>query len=392
MAEGRTLAPVTRDELRAFLEETSGPAVSLYQPAARAGKEAEGNPLRFKNLLAHTEERLDGTGLDRHRAQALLEPLRALLSDADFWSRPQDGLAVLATPTQLRTFWLGYPVPEKAVVGSNPYVVPLLPALTGNQLFFILALSMASVRLLRASLHGCEEIDLSGVDMPHSLAEALRYDDFEKTELQHHPSAHAGVGGGRHIFHGHGPGSEDHKEEIARYFHGVAGGLRDLLGSDRAPVVIAAVDYLHPLFKSASGFRNILEPGIEGNPDPLSAKELHRRALPMVKAHLEANLRDLIERCGSLQGSGRASDDLTHVLEAAHQGRIEALIVKEGAEVHGSFTPGDGKAEIHDEARPGDEDLIDLAVRQTLLHSGEAYLVEPGLMPAGTDVCALFRF
>lgn len=392
MAEGRTLAPVTRDELRALLEKTSGPAVSLYQPAARAGKEAEGNPLRFKNLLAQAEEGCERLGLDRQRSNQLLDPLRDLLGDGAFWGRPKDGLAALSTPEGVLTCWLPYDVPEKAVVAHSPYVVPLLPALDGNRHFFVLALSMNTVRLLRATAHSCEEIDLSGIDMPHSLAEALRFDDFERTDLQHHPSAHASAGGGRHIFHGHGPGSEDQKEEIARYFQGVWAGLRDLLASERAPLVVAAVDYLHPLFRATSDYRNILEPGIEGNPDGLSAKDLHARALPLVQAHRDAGLRAMLERSGSLQRSGRASDDLSEVLEAAHQGRVDTLLVKKGAEVHGTFVAGDGKAEIHDEPQPGDEDLIDLAVRQTLLHSGEAHLVGTELMPAGTDACALFRF
>lgn len=392
MAEGRTLAPVTRDELRTLLEKTSGPAVSIYQPAARAGKEAEGNPLRFKNLLAQAEEQCERFGLDRHKSNELLDPLRDLLADTAFWGRPQNGLAALSTPEGVLSVWLSYNVPEKAVTAPSPYVVPLLPALAGNERFYILALSMNAVRLLRATLHGCEELDLSGIDMPHSLAEALRFDDFERTELQHHPSAHASAGGGRHIFHGHGPGSEDLKEEIARYFHGVWAGLRDLLATERAPLVVAAVDYLHPLFKATSDYRNILEPGIEGNPDGLSAKELHAKALPLIQAHLDAGLSALVERCGSLQGSGRASDDLREVLEAAHQGRVDTLLVRQGAEVHGTFTPGNGKAEIHDEPRTGDEDLIDLAVRQTLLHSGDAHLARAELMPAGTNVCALFRF
>jgi hypothetical protein len=48
--------------------------------------------------------------------------------------------------------------------------------------------------------------------------------------------------------------------------------------------------------------------------------------------------------------------------------------------------------EEHQEERPGDDELLDLAATQTLLHGGAVYGVEPDEVPDGQLVAAVYRF
>lgn len=71
---------------------------------------------------------------------------------------------------------------------------PLLPLLSGDGRFYILALSQNELRLLQATRYSVSEVDLEGV--PESLSTALRYDVPEES-LQWHTSGRAGTAGKR---------------------------------------------------------------------------------------------------------------------------------------------------------------------------------------------------
>jgi len=48
--------------------------------------------------------------------------------------------------------------------------------------------------------------------------------------------------------------------------------------------------------------------------------------------------------------------------------------------------------ELHDQAAPGDEDLLDLAAARTFLNNGIMYTVRPEDVPDGTPLAAVFRY
>jgi Bacterial archaeo-eukaryotic release factor family 7 len=317
--------------------------------------------------------------------------MRLLLERGDFWRGHLDGLAVFSAPDYLRAFKLPVAFDELVVTGESAHVTPLLKAV-GDEAFYILAISQGSVRLVRASRYGSEEIDLSSVDMPRSLDEAMRYDDFEKTNLQRHPTQRRSDTGGRTLQHGHGPGDADLKNEILRYFQAVDSGLSKLLAGESAPLVVAAVDYLIPLFRQANNYPALVEKGIEGNPELLSPDQLHERARPIVEPLLRTSVIRLNERFGNALGTGLASCDLAVVLGAAYGNRVESLLVCDKERRWGIFDLTSESLELHDEPQGADVELIDLAVRQTVLHGGTVYVVEREQMPCEDPVAAVFRF
>jgi hypothetical protein len=396
------LGGLTHDDLRGLLVERKGPAVSIFLPTERVAVAAEQNSVRLKNLIGRASERLAARRLRKTDACALLAPLKGLISDATFWRRRLDGLAVFRTPDLFAAHRLPFATDELVVVGEHLHTKPLLPALIEGH-YYVLALSQGAVRLLRATRYGVEEIDLQGLGIPQNLAEALRYDDLQKPELQHHPTmppggraeagpASAGRGGGRrrHAFHGHGEGGEDLKVEILRYFHGVDAGISRLLAGERAPLVLAGVDFLHPLYRQASSYQFILERGLEGNPEQLSAAQLHERTLPLVEEHFRAPLQAARARYGNAVGTGLTSSDLPEVLVGAHGGRVDSLWLRRGEESWGRFDAASGAVATSPEQ--ADEDLFDLAARQTILHRGHVWLVDPEDMPAAEGCAALFRY
>jgi Bacterial archaeo-eukaryotic release factor family 7 len=153
------------------------------------------------------------------------------------------------------------------------HLKPLLPLLAGDGRFYVLALSQNEVRLLGASRYSTDEVKL-GDDVPESLADALKLDEPEK-QLQFHTGSSGDGGAGRSaVFHGHGA-KDDSKDNILRYFRKIDRGLRDVLKGQEAPLVVAGVDYLLPIYREANTYSGLVEEGTTGNPEELSVEELH---------------------------------------------------------------------------------------------------------------------
>jgi hypothetical protein len=363
-------------------------------PTHRAGREIQQDPIRLKNLLGEAEERLLAGGLRTSKAQELLEPAEKLLQDSLFWQRQSDGLAIFLSSGEFRYYRLPFDFEELVVVTDRFHIKPLLPLLSGDGRFYVLALSQNEVRLLQGTRYSVSEVALEGA--PESLAEALRYNDPEK-RLQFHTSTITPGGKGERpaIFHGHGVASaDDPKDYISRYFHQVDETLQDLLRDEQALLVLAGVDYLHPIYKEANAYPYVVDEGIEGNPEELSAEELHERAWAIVQPLFLAAQTEAAAQYRQLAGAGseQASNDLKEVVPAAYHGRVETLFVAVGLQQWGTFDPETNTVRVHEEAEPGDEDLLDFAAVQALLNSGTVYAVEPEKVPDEAPLAALFRY
>jgi hypothetical protein len=386
-----TIDAVARDELRLLAEIQGQPCVSIYMPTHRVTPEAQQDPIRLKNLLVEAEKRLVAQGLRTPEARALVGMANDLLPRSSFWQHQADGLAVLLAPEVFRYYQLPYEVDELMVVGRRLHLKLLLRLLRPDGQFFVLALSQNQVRLLEGSRHAVREVDLANV--PQSLAEALKYDVLEK-QVQFHTVGPAGGRGGTPMFHGHGEGADDTKSRILRYFHQIDDGLREWLGPSTAPLVLAGVEYLHPLYREANNYPSLVAEGLYGNPDELRAGELHARAWDIVRPIIIQTREADVDRFRQLAGTADplGATNVTEIAPAAHFGRVDTLFVRMGSQQWGRFDPGSGEVELLDQPSTDAEDLLDLAAVQTYLNGGTVYVVPAEQMPGPEPVAAIFRY
>ncbi|MGH7391517.1 MAG: hypothetical protein ACREM3_18960 [Candidatus Rokuibacteriota bacterium] len=383
---------VTRESLEDLVERQEKPCVSIYQPTHRAGPDtrayAQEDPVRFKNLLREAGQRLTAGGVRSRAAQDLLQPARRLLDDPLFWQYQSDGLAVFLAPDTMRTFRVPFRFDELVVVAERFHVKPLLALLTGDGLFYVLALSQNEVRLLAGTRDHMGEVELP--DAPRSLAEALRYDDPER-QLQFHTGTPAGGDRRAAMFHGQGTGIDDAKKNILRFFQQLDRAVVNVIRGASVPLVLAAVDYLMPIYREANTHPSLLGEGISGNPEGVRSQDLRARAWPLVEPHFRRGREEAIARYRSLHGTGRTSDDVREAVLAAWDGRVDVLFVALGVRAWGTFAPDTRTVELGDEA-PGHEDVLNLAAIQTVLNRGTVYAVPPAEMPDATPVAALLRY
>ncbi|MHB1294673.1 MAG: baeRF7 domain-containing protein [Anaerolineae bacterium] len=386
------MALLSLEELQSLWETHDGWCVSLYAPMVRVGQETAQNRIRVKNLLDEAEERLIAAGLRRPEAKALLAPAETLAPDETFWNHQSDVLALFLSAGDMRAYRLPLYLEPMVTIGMRFHIKPLLPLLSNDGRFFVLTLSQHGARLLEGTRDTLVEVQ----DMPEDLEEALRLDDFPE-ELQFHTqSASPGLsGGGRPaIFHGHGGGEDETKRLIAQYLGRIDTTLSPLLADEQAPLVLAGVEYLHPIFREASSYNHLVRAGIEGSPDDISDDALHARAWRIVEPLFTEERRQAEERFRRLSGEGHetAISDLAGVVAAAHYGRVEALFVATDAQRWGTFDENALEVVQHDEPEPGDEDLLELAAIQTLRNRGIVYADERSRLPGNGEIAALLRY
>lgn len=382
---------LSRAELEALMRPRHGYCVSIYAPMVQAGPETQQNPIRFKNLLRRAGEALEERGLKPRDAERFLAPAAGLLDDTPFWLHQSSGLAVFVADGFFRHYRLPVEVRELAVVEDRFHLKPLLPLLSGDGRFHILALSQKRVRLLEATRHSVRELDLG--DLPTSLNEAVGY-EVEETHLQFHTGTAGRTGAGVRpaIYHGQGGGEDDAKLEIQKFFNLLDRGIGALVADRNAPLVLAGVEFLLPLYRQVSDHPHVVEGGVPGNPDELPAEELHRRAWPVVEPEFTRDQEEARRRFRELLGTGQASSQLEEVLAAAHDGRVDALFVALGTRRWGSFDPERRTVELSAHNGPGTEDLVDLAALRTLLTGGTVYAVAPEHVPQHAAVAAVYRY
>ncbi|MHC5010009.1 MAG: baeRF7 domain-containing protein [Planctomycetota bacterium] len=376
-------------ELEDLITRRDGPCVSIYMPTHRAGREVQQNPIRLKNLLREAEDGLEAMGMPQTDARTLLAPAHKLLTDKQFWEHQNDGLALFMAEDWRRGYRLPVAFEEKAIVGRRFHVKPLLPLLCCDGRFFILALSQNEVRLLEGSRFTVGSVDLEGV--PADLAEALRFDDPEKS-VQYHSGT---TQGGRRAagYHGHGTVESTEKDNLLRYFRRIDKGLVKMLEGERAPLVLAGVEHYFPIYREANNYAQLMERGVPGSPDVLTAEALHARAWEVVAPIFHAAQETAVARYERAAGTGKTSRQVEEIALAAHHGKVDVLFVALGKQCWGRFEDDNGGlAVVHREAEPGDLDLLDFAAARTFRSGGTVFALPPEKIPARSPAAAIFRY
>ncbi|MGG6293352.1 hypothetical protein ACQ4M4_02920 [Leptolyngbya sp. AN02str] len=382
------------DELKELAEQHHEMCVSVYMPMIRLGAEVQQNPIRFKNVMRSVETKVQEYRRDISSAEmsSLLRPAQGLDQD-EFWQHQEEGLALFLAEGFFRYYRLPLPFEELVMVSDRFHLKPLMPLLTGDGQFYILALSQQQIRLYEGSRYSVQELEVE--DLPQDIHEVLQYDETSR-EGQFRLGTSPGTGRGSHragSFHGQGsPDRDDQKRNILQFFHQVDKVVHEFLGTQQAPLVLAGVDYLLPVYHEANTYPHLMDEGISESPKVMKPEELHTLAWAIAEPYYTHAQQDAVELYQELATTEKATSKLEDVVSAAYYGRVEQLFVAVGEQKWGKFDPATNELQLHADAEPGDEDLLNAAAIQTLLNSGTVYALEPGQVPDDAPVAAIFRY
>jgi len=384
---------LSEDDLKALVEATSGVAVSIYMPTVRLGSETQQNPIRFKNVIKQAETQLKEYGLSQTEVSALLQPALNL-DQENFWQHQNEGLAIFLGEDFCHYFCVPLQVEELVVISDRFHLKPLMPLLVNDGKYYVLTLNQQQVKVYVGSRYNLQETEIEG--LPKNMDEALNYDETAKAGQFRISTSKGGTGNAAQqagSFHGQGsPDQDDRTQDILQYFHLLDRSLHEFLQDKKAPLIIAGVEYLLPIYREANTYAHLIESGIPENVDLLPISELHDRTWQLVEPHFSQLEARAIERYHEMQGTGKTSADVQEVVPAASYGRVEELFVAVGVRQWGVFDPQSSELLLHDDTQPGDEDLLNVAAIQTLLNGGTVYAVEPDKVPDSAPLAAIFRY
>lgn len=335
------------------------------------------------------EERLIIAGLRKSEAKALSAYGKALVKDRLFWQYQSDGFVAFISSKLFRYYRLPTSFEELVVISDRFHIKPLIRFLANDGQFYVMALSQNDVKLFQCTRYSIAEIELEG--FPASLNEALMLDEPTK-QLQFHTKTPGGRGDRSAIYHGQGAGKDDEKNSILKFFKQVDQGLRKILMENPAPLVLAGVDYLLPIYHEASNYQPLMDKGIPGNPENLNPNSLQKEAWEIVEPYFLKARSDAIARYCQLAGSGNASTDIKTIAMAAYQGRVDLLFTAVGIQHWGAFDNTTQSIQLHEEHQPGDEDLLDFAAVHTAIRGGTVHALMPDEMPDGARLAAVLRY
>lgn len=388
------MAFLSIDELKILVENPQSPSVSIYMPTQKAGAEIRQNPIRFKNLMRSAEERLEAMGIRHTEVLDFLQPAREL-DRGDFWEHQNQGLVIFISQNFLRYYCLPIEFPELVVVDEQFHLKPLLHFINNDGKFYVLALSQKDVKLFAGTGHSLKEVEVE--NMPHRLEETLLEDELQKG-VQHRIGTPRGrTSAAQHpgSFHGQGsPDREKHEDDILQFFYAVDEALHEKLRDEKAPLVLAGVEYLFPIYQAANTYPYFLDESINGNPELLNLQQLHDEAWRIVAPSFQQNKKAAIELYEQLAGeeTGKAVSDIKEIIPAAFYHRVDSLLVSIDEQKWGKFDPENTTVDLHTEPEPDDQDMLDFAAVHTLLNGGKVYTLESEEMPNGAKVAAILRY
>ncbi|AMV34268.1 hypothetical protein VN12_19235 [Pirellula sp. SH-Sr6A] len=370
-------------ELRHLLEKHPGPNISLYIPTHRGGSQMD--VIRFRNAVHQAQEKLIATGMKAAEARRLLDAIELLRRDEEFWKHTSDGLAVFGNKDFLNAYRLPWPFEERLEVGDLFLITPLLASLHEDRRYFVLALSQNQVRLLEGTRHSVREIKVEG--LPPNIKEAMQNHDRDKA-LTLHTRPKPGIGWGA-IFEGHGTGIDDAKDELSLFFRQIDQALHSVLRGESAPLLLAAVGYLHPLYREKNTYAHLSDLGIVGNPKQWSDDEIRDRAWNLVEPDIRQSVNAKVAEFHAHPSSGKAISNTFEILHCATKGNIETLFVNRDRSIRGCPPAPGGEWILHESPQQGDEDLANDAAVQTLRHRHTVEVLSEDQMPEKAALAAI---
>jgi hypothetical protein len=281
-------------------------------------------------------------------------------------------------------------VPELIVVNEHLYIKPLVRVFQSEDRYQILALDRKAIRLYEGNRYVVDEVPLAA-GVPRTIEDALgpvvHLQGVERT---------APFGAGRggqtaNAHHGHGSKVDETRLDIERFFRAVDRAiLEHHTKPSGLPLILAALPEYHTHFRELSHNPCLLDEGIPTNADAHSRETLREAAWRLMEPRYHARLEQLLDAYHAAKARGLATDDLTHALEFATDGRVGTLLIEADRRIPGHVEGRMPRFADRDEPAAGDV-LDDLAER-VLKTGGQAIAVPKGGMPTARGLAAVFRY
>ncbi len=361
-------------------------SIYLALDDATPNQNGKANALKWREAIRAIEPKLQDVGAQGRQLLETLGDWETILQGQE----PQGkAVAVFRSPSVFNLIWMQDQTGTRALAGPHFYIRPLLAELDKAKQFYLLALSQNDVRLLRCNSRSAEEIALPA-GTPTSFAEYMntaKPDHVRNNISSAGPSAGHTKGAGGTT----DTGREDKDEYLSHFFRQIDRGVNELLRGSSDPLVLAGVEYELALYQEINSYPCLSDEAVRGAPNSLKSGEMHARAMEALGRSYEKKVDAVLAEYNHKVGGG-ASNRLKDVVTAAHDGRVLTLLVSDSLEKTGTFDERTHAVKGHATGLSEDEDLVNDAAVQTILHAGQVLSLSNKKMPNGAPLAAVFRY
>ncbi|MBK8518400.1 MAG: hypothetical protein IPL55_19585 [Saprospiraceae bacterium] len=382
---------ISKKKLLELSEIHSAFCVSIFIPTHRADKEANSgkDTINLKNQLKDIKFKLGHHGMREQEIEKFLKPVNDLVNDNEFWRHQSDGLAIFMSDDLFEKYSVPVYFEEFNYLSNEFYLKPLIPLFNGDGLYYLLTLKIDEVKLYEGTRNNITEIMIYDL-IPSQLEDTVGY-DYEQKSLQ---SRSQQGNKGKGMFHGRGDRDSDKKNELVRYFRDIDKGLMTMLHDDqKPPLVISCLDYHFPIYQEVNTHQNLFSNYISGNPADKDVTLLHEESWELVQPYFSKTRQEKFDQFLKFIGTGRASSDITEILPAAIEGKVDTLFIENRSDIFGIYNPSAQDLIIQNTHRVPNVSLMNLVAMKALKKGGTVYLFEKKDAPdVSSNINALFRY
>ena len=365
--------------------------VSIYLPMFKTGQEQNQGlgQAYLKSCLKTSRQHLSAKGMNDKKIDAYLQPIADLLSDLHLWRHPSEGLAIFVNETFGAEYYrLPLAMESQTYVSDHHYLAPMMPLYEFDTTFYLLELSQDHVKLFEGSQYSMEDMFVNEF-APERLEESVGF-DYKQKMLQFR-TGHALHSAGS--FHGHGEGKDDEDKEVIRFFREIDKGVKKAIGDSSAPLIVACVDWLFPVYKEVNTYPGLQHIHLGGDPEFKKRGAMHEEAWTLLSDIFGEKRDQLKARYQELVHTAKTSHQVSEIVPAAINGKIDTLFLRKGDHLYGTYNEKGNCVIIDSEKTTGNASLINMAAMNTFLQGGKVITMEPSEMPEKKrPLNALFRY
>ena len=363
---------LNKNDIQDLYKLATGICVSIYIPTHREGEAVNQNvdKLHLKNCLQEVDKELSNYEMNELERGKFLKKVWRLADNNNFWRHQSDGLAIFIGKELFKYYELPLRFKEDWTVSNKFYLKPLIPMLTGDGRFFVLAFNRKLVKMFECTRYSISEVYIADL-VPKDMENALRYDN-PKSQLQFKTGQ--GIHDGA-TFHGHGAGKDNTDVHIKTYCRLIDKGLMKMLHDEDSPLLLITEDRLASAYKSVNSYTNLLESVVNKNPNALDTMHIHELAWEEVESYFLETKKSAIEEYEENKHMDKTLNKMREIISAGKNGRIgKLLIVENGGEQTKS------------------PELINEAVMHTIINGGEVFIITHDESPEDNEALAVSRY
>ncbi len=374
---------VTRKKIEEIIDFEGDVLTTISMPTHKKGEDAKQDPIRFKNLLSRVSDELKKKGFKENEINDYLKEASDLLNIPSFWVHVDQGLVIYISEKDTEVFQLPYKVRETIYVNDHTLITPLLPMISLDGVYAVLAVGRQNIRLLECTRFECE--DITPDELPQSIKEY--YDDMPDAQVQFH----TGASGDKAMYFGHGAGKEDEKEVVSQYLGKVENIVTPLMKKKQIPLVLLGLQENIAMYNKSNNYNRTIEETVDMNPVEKSEKELQTAGWEVVKKHF---LKDLYEAKEIFKDATNnlTSNNLTEIIKSTIMGKTRTLLIATDEERWGKYNSDLIEVEYSNNTNSNNIDLINWSAIKALENGSDVYALPKEEMPYKVSTAAIFRY